>query len=343
DRGHAVDQPLGVLALHRQPVRQIPQRRDVLGDRAGGDGIGVDDRGGLGRRDRLHRGADHLGVVGHLRLFVRHHDRVDEPAVLIGEVPGQVLVCPVRQILHVLGGVGPQRGDRLGGGAGHLHFRGHQRPVREVRLHHRAGETARRDEHHGRRRRRDQPAPARRAVHTRHRPLPGVGGVRGVGGFWAWFRFLHARWEVDRQRRLEFLDGLGGGVVVIHRSGLGAPGALAFPDRYPPGGRRVIRVGAGPRIWCQYTWISLLIFHCCPSSITVTTQRLPLSTVVSPSGMVLLILVATRTSALPSSYQRCTPASSTSPVVGSDCATRITIWFIFSRYMAANSPVPCSR
>src|SRR5262249_884872 len=117
------------------------------------------------------------------------------------------------------------------------------------------------------------------------------------------------------------------------------PGFLAA--RHPlarPGGRRFR--GPGPRRG-PITSIRLLIFHSCPSFFAVTTQRFPLSTVF-PSGVLFEILVATRTSALRSSYHFCTPASTTVPCVGSARATCTRIPLIFSLNIFAKSPVACA-
>ena len=83
---HPGDAPVGVVARHLQPVRQVPQRRDVLRHRAGGDRVGVDQRRRLRPDHRLDRGTEHVGGVRDLSLLVGRNDRVDELAVLGGEI-----------------------------------------------------------------------------------------------------------------------------------------------------------------------------------------------------------------------------------------------------------------
>ena len=143
---------------------------------------------------------------------------------------------------------------------------------------------------------------------------------------------------IDRRR---FRD-LGQGFFFLdrHPTWTEAPVAAALADRRSGGcRRRCVRC----RCAGQVTGISLLIFHCCPSLTAVTTHLLPLTTGFFGSPPVLVIFVATSTLTLPSSCHFSIPASSTAPVVGSACATRIRIEFCFSLYSFAKSPVACLR
>ena len=83
---------------------------------------------------RLHRRAHHLRGVGDLGLLVGRDDRVDVLAVLVGEVTAQETGGAVRQSLHVVGCVGPQRGDRAGRRAGDIELRVDGRAVGQVGL-----------------------------------------------------------------------------------------------------------------------------------------------------------------------------------------------------------------
>ena len=83
---------------------------------------------------RLHRRAHHLRGVGDLGLLVGRDDRVDVLAVLVGEVTAQETGGAVRQSLHVVGCVGPQRGDRAGRRTGDIEFRVDGRAVGQVGL-----------------------------------------------------------------------------------------------------------------------------------------------------------------------------------------------------------------
>src|SRR5260370_2294908 len=84
-------------------------------------------------------------------------------------------------------------------------------------------------------------------------------------------------------------------------------------------------------------------FHEAPPWIVVAAHRFPPPNVDFPGGAFGEPFAAPSTSALPLSFHRCTPASTTVPVVGSARATWIRISFSFSLNIFAKSPVPCTR
>ena len=104
----------------------------------------------FGTFQRFDRRAGDFGAVGYLGLFVGGHDRVDEFAVLGGEITAEIRRGPVGQGVHVLRRVGPQRRDRVGRGARHFQFGCDDGAVGQVGLHGRARERGRADEQHGR-------------------------------------------------------------------------------------------------------------------------------------------------------------------------------------------------
>src|SRR5277367_2286276 len=81
DRRHPGHQPAIVRAFHEQPVRQVFQRRDVLAQWTLRRRVGVHDDDSIRVVQRFDRRAGDLGAVGHLRLLVGCHDRVDEFAI----------------------------------------------------------------------------------------------------------------------------------------------------------------------------------------------------------------------------------------------------------------------
>ena len=79
------------------------------------------------------------GVVGDLGLLVRGDDRVDVLRYS-SRSRHRDTWRPAPASVHVVGRVGPQRGDRVGRGLGDVEFGVDQRPVGEVGLHRRTRE-----------------------------------------------------------------------------------------------------------------------------------------------------------------------------------------------------------
>src|SRR5271163_4854243 len=83
---HPGHQPAPVRTFHEEPVGEVFQRRDVLGQWAGGRGVGVHHDDSVRIIQRLDRYTGDLGAVGYFGLLVGGHDRVHEFAVLGSEI-----------------------------------------------------------------------------------------------------------------------------------------------------------------------------------------------------------------------------------------------------------------
>ena len=81
-----------------------------------------------------------------MRCHRRRGDRIDVALVVDREVTAEILGGAIRQLVHVVGGVGPQRGDRARRGLRDLELRVCRRPVGQVGLNRGACERSGRDE-----------------------------------------------------------------------------------------------------------------------------------------------------------------------------------------------------